>query len=186
MPKKDTRMTQKQINRLLANNPSNKKENTIDKSEEEKPEVQAPSKKNITIRGTEKEYDLLNAEKSIKDFCAFIRSVIQRYEHNIASMEEAEAQETDISHYIELKEDLSREEQAVLYDKLAETLRIRRACKTENEILQPFYAYVNDKALLNKLSQIQGSVSSVKTTIMNRAYSCRTGILDEFCQEEKN
>lgn len=178
MAVKDKRMTQKQINRILANNPSNKKSQTETQS--------LPAKKNITIRGIEKEYDLLKAEETIKEFCAFIRAVIQRYEQNTISMEEAEAQETDISHYIELKEDITKEERESLYEKLASTLRTRRFCKTENEILQPFYAYINDKALLNKLIQIQGNITAIKTTIVNRAYSCRTGILDDFSQENEN
>ena len=48
--------------------------------ENEKPD--RPSQRNVVIRSREKDYDALQAERTIRDFCAFIRSVIARFDEN--------------------------------------------------------------------------------------------------------
>lgn len=173
MAKKDPRLTQKQINRLLANNPSNKIEY------EKIPAYIAPEQR-VIFKGCDKEYDTLDSAEAIRTFCSFIRDVIARYEDNTRLQEEAETEEMDIKHAIELAEKLTEREKKLLYGKLTEALQTRRACKSENEILQPLYDYFKDKTLLNKLAQLQGTVTDVKEIITNRTYSCRTNILHDF------
>ena len=169
---KDRRLTQKQIDRLLANNPH--------KIELETKEEIKLEPKGMSFVSTNKEYDTLNSVEQIKNFCDFIRDVNARYEDNIRRQDEAELQENDIRHCIELAPKLTEKEKKYLYSKLTETLQTRRACKSENEILQPLYSYFSDKILLNKLTQIQGTVDNLKDIISNRTYSCRTSILDDL------
>lgn len=169
---KDKRLTTKQIERLLANNP-----HKITIEQYPQPE---PVKQGISFKGSDKEYDTLDSINQIKTFCAFIRDVIARYEENLRRQEEAETMEMDLKHCMELAQKLTEKEKKTLYGKLTEVLQTRRACKSENEILQPLYSYFNDKVLLNKMSQLQGTVSSIKDIVMNRTYSCRTNVLDGF------
>lgn len=139
-----------------------------------------PSLRNVVIQNPKKDYDVLGAVQKLKEFCAFIREVIAHFDENKRLQEEAEARESDLRHCIEMTDDLSPEEQHQLYIKLAEALRMRRNCKAENEVLKPIYDQVVDKNLLNRLSQIQGAIGTVKTTVANRAYACRTDVLDDF------
>ena len=169
---KDRRLTQKQIDRLLANNPH--------KIELETKQEIKLEPKGMSFVSTNKEYDTLDSVERIKEFCDFIRDVNSRYEENIRRQDEAELQENDIRHCIELAPKLTEKEKKYLYSKLTEILQTRRACKSENEILQPLYSYFSDKVLLNKLNQIQGTVDSLKEIISNRTYSCRTSILDDL------
>jgi hypothetical protein len=168
---KDRRLTQKQIDRLLANNPH---KITVE------PEPQEPVETVLRFQGIEKQYDTLNSDDQIKVFCEFIRNVCARYDENTRQIEEAEAMENDIRHCIELAQKLTEKEKKYLYDKLTDVLQLRRACKSENEILQPLYLYFNDKTLLNKLAQLQGTVANIKEIITNRTYSCRTSVLENF------
>ena len=172
---KDRRLTQKQIERLLANNPH---KNPIELAFEVG--VNPPEQRLVSFQNTDKNYDTLNTEEKIKEFTNFIRNVIARYEENQRRQEEAETMEMDLEHAIELAPKLVEKEKKLLYTKLTEVLQTRRACKTENEILQSLYDYFKDKTLLNKLSQLQGTTSSVKDIVTNRTYSCRTSILDDF------
>lgn len=174
---KDRRLTQKQIDRLLANNP-----HKIEITKQEEP-IQL-EQKYISFTGTDKDYDTLNSIDKIKDFCNFVRDVNMRYEENIRRQEEAELMENDIRHCIELAPKLTEKEKKYLYVKLTEILQTRRACKSENELLQPLYNYFNDKVLLNKMTQIQGTISNLKEIISNRTYSCRTSVLEDFRNHE--
>ena len=174
---KDRRLTQKQIDRLLANNPSNKIEVV---QEEIKPAVETEV---VSFTNPGKEYDTLDSVEQLRVFCEFIRNVLSRYEENIRQKDEAEQEEMDLHHCMELAPKLTEKEKKVLYGKLTDVLQTRRACKTENEILQPLYDYFRDRTLLNKLAQLQGTASSVKEIITNRKYACRTSILNDFRNE---
>ena len=177
---KDRRLTQKQIDRLLANNPGN----TAQKKAEE-PLLQEKQLKYVSFANdSKKDYDTLKSIDQLKAFCNFVRNVTSRYEENQRLQEEAETMEMDIKHAIELAPKLTEKEKKVLYSKLTEVLQTRRACKSENEILQPLYSYFNDKVLLNKLAQLQGTITSIKEIISNRQYACRTNILDDFRNED--
>ena len=174
---KDRRLTQKQIERLLANNPSNKI------VVEQKQEPITEQYKTVSFTNTGIEYDSLNTIEQLKLFCNFIRDVITKYEDNQRRQEEAETMEMDLEHAIELAPKLTEKEKKQLYVKLTEVLQTRRACKTENEILQSLYEYFKDRILLNKLAQLQGTTTNIKEIINNRSYSCRTSILDDFRNE---
>ena len=167
---KDRRLTPKQIDELL----SHPKKLVF-----EAPQIIEPPKY-VSFSSNNCEYDSLNSTETIKSFCEFIRNVISRYEENIKRKEEAEAMEMDLKHCMELAQKLSEKEKKTLYNKLTEVLQVRRACKSENEILQPLYNYFSDKDLLKTLSALQGSTSTLKETVSNRTYSCRTSILDDF------
>ena len=143
-----------------------------------------PSQKNIVIHSPEKDFDVLQAEATIKSFCAFIRNVIAHFEENKHLQEVAEARESDLSHCMEMTEDLTDEEKSRIFALMTEALQTRRTCKAENEVLKPIYDQVVDKNLLNRLSQIQGQIGTVKRTIADRSYACRTDVLDDFRAEK--
>ena len=174
MSKKDPRLTPKQIEKLLSNNP-----NKIDLNISPIPAYIAPEIR-VVFSNNNIDYDTLSVIDQIKGFCSFIKDVLSRYEENQRRQEEAETMEMDIEHAIELAKKLTEKEKKQLYSKLTEALQTRRACKSENEILQPLYDYFRDKTLLSKLAQLQGTVSDVKDIITNRTYSCRTTILNDF------
>jgi len=171
---KDKRLTQKQINRLLANNP-----NKIELDIQPTPVVPAPTP-TLSFKSAEVEYDTLDTTEKLKAFCSFVKDVITRYEENQRRQEEAETMEMDLEHAIELAQRLTEKEKKTLYQKLTDVLQTRRACKSENEILAPLYSYFSDKVLLNKIAQLQGTVTSIKEIVSNRMYACRTSILDDF------
>ena len=179
---KDKRLTGKQIERLLSN--PEKIELDIVKPDS----TNGLSRRCLTFRGNEKDFDTLNAEETLRTFCAFLRSVIARYEENKRKQEEAEAQEMDLSHCMELVDGLTEKEKLMIFRRLTDALQTRRTCKAENEILIPLYNYISDKELINqlinKLAQIQGATGTVKDTINNRSYGCRTSIRDDFRPEE--
>ena len=148
-------------------------------------EINRPSIQNVTIPASGRDYDVLQAERTLKEFCAFIRTVIAHYEYNKQKQDEAEAQEADLRHCIELVEDLTETEKGRLYEKLSAALKTRRACKYENEVLRPLMDHVADKNLLNRLSQIQGAIGIAKKTISGKTYACRTDVLDDFRMEKE-
>ena len=134
----------------------------------------------LTFRGTQQDFDSLNAEEMIRLFNIFLRNVISRFEENKRMQDEAEARENDLRHCMELVDGLTEKERRMIYRRLTDTLQTRRACKIENEILAPLYNEVSDKTLINKLARIQGQIGGVKEVAGNRAYSCRTSVLDDF------
>lgn len=169
---KDRRLTPKQIDRLLANNPPK-----ITVEPAVPPAQPTPT---LSFKGAEKEYDTLDSTEKIKAFVSFIKDVITTYEENQRRQEEAETMEMDIEHAIELAQKLTEKDKKVLYSKLTEVLQTRRACKSENEIIQPLYNYFSDRTLMNKLVQLQGLVGNMKDIISNRLYACRTSVLNDF------
>lgn len=172
MSKRDPRLTPKQIDRLLANNPHKIEFSQV-------PSYIAPEIR-VVFRGCGKNYDTLDCVDQLKTFNNFIKNVISRYEENQKLQEEAETMEMDLKHAIELAEKLTEKEKRQLYNKLTDALQTRRACKSENEILQPLYDYFKDKTLLGKLAQLQGTVNDIKDIITNRTYACRTTVLSDF------
>ena len=174
---KDRRLTQKQISRLL-NNP---KPVPLGVREQEA----ESSRRNLMFRASEKNYDALDAEETLKSFTAFLRTVITRYEENQRLLEDAEAREADLSHCMELVEGLTDKEKRMIFRRLTDALQTRRTCKHENEILAPLYQEICDKTLINRLAQLQGATAKAKETISGRSYGCRTDVLDDFRMEEK-
>ena len=173
---KDKRLTPRQIDRLLANNPN---KIVVETPQTSPPPALTPTP-TLSFKSVEIEYDTLDTIDKIKSFCSFVKEVISRYEENQRRQEEAETMEMDLEHAIELAQRLTEKEKKVLYQKLTDVLQTRRACKSENEILAPLYNYFSDKILLNKMAQLQGTVTQIKEIISNRMYACRTSILDDF------
>ena len=172
---KDKRLTPKQIDRLLAN------QKPISIIQTPKPDPTTPP--TLVFTNNEKDYDTLDSVRQIRTFCNFVKDLIARYEENERQQAEAETMEMDIKHCMELVPKLTEKQKKILYTKLTEVLQLRRACKSENEILSPLYNYFKDKVLLNKLTQLQGSVSTTKEIVSNKAYSCRTSVLEGFDAE---
>lgn len=134
--------------------------------------------------GNNPDCDTLNSDAQIKKFRDFIADVISRYEGNVAQQELAEREEMDLQHAIELADHLTDKEKRMLFRKMRNVLKVRRACKSENEILEPLYSLVSDKQLYNQLGRIQGNIKSKKEILTGRQYGCRTSILDGFRQDE--
>lgn len=134
--------------------------------------------------GNNPDCDTLKSDAQIKKFRDFITDVIERYEGNIVQQELAEREEMDLRHAIELADHLTDSEKRLLFRKMRSVLKVRRSCKSENEILQPLYDFVSDRQLYNQLGRIQGGIKSKKEILMGRQYGCRTSILDGFRQRE--
>ena len=134
----------------------------------------------VTFGGQNDSCDSLKSEEQIRRFRDFISDVISRYEGNIRLQEEAEREEQDLKHAIELADHLTDKEKRFLFRNLKKALKTRRACKTENEVLQPLYEFVSDRSLYNRLGNIHGVIKGKKDVIVSRQYSCRTSALDGF------
>ena len=141
------------------------------------------SVRNMTLRADRQDFDVLQAEKTIRLFILFLQDVLSRYTENERIKEKAEAQEQDLSHAISLLNGLTEKEKRLIFRRMIEALKTRRQCKNENEVLKPLYDYISDKELLNRLGIILGNIRKSKEVIDNRSYGCRTAILDDFREE---
>ena len=177
--KHDPRRSQKQISRILSNNPSSQCHSQCNSQCHPAPQHIA-----ATFGGDNDCHDTLNTDSQIRQFRDFLSQVVSRYESNVREQEEAERQETDIQHAIELADRLTEKERRMLFSRMRKCLKVRRACKSENEILQPVYDYVRDRALYDRLGSIQGQVKTKKDLIAGRIYVCRTSVLDGFRAEQ--
>lgn len=164
--KHDPRMSVQKIQKILSSQP-------------QQTAVRAASPV-VTFGGQNDSCDSLKSEEQIRRFRDFISDVISRYEGNIRLQEEAEREEQDLKHAIELADHLTDKEKRFLFRNLKKALKTRRACKSENEVLQPLYEFVSDRSLYNRLGNIQGVIKGKKDVIVSRQYSCRTSALDGF------
>lgn len=137
-----------------------------------------PSKVNVLHYDVE--YDACKPEETIRDFVARAKAMVSKYEFNKSRILEIEQEMTDLCHYIEIAPFKNVPEGYKLYRKMAELRRERRACKNENDLLQPVYEHFHATAVLDKLSGIQGECAKCKSAIDARYYNVRTGILDEW------
>lgn len=131
------------------------------------------------------EYDSLHPEDTIRDFVSNIKAMISKYEYNIQRISEIENETQDLLHYIEMAPNKTVSGGYKLYRKLADLRRERRACKNENDLLQPVYEHFHATEVLNKLGIVQGACRGMKGTIDDRVYTIRTDILDEWLEPEK-
>ena len=127
------------------------------------------------------EYDSLKPEAKLKEFQAYIRKCLTRYESDIEDLKNCEQEIQDILHYMEMSENQKRPDGYKLYKRLTEARRERRRCKNEIELLQPVYSLFHGTKLLEQLAQTQGNCRLIKESIDERVYLARTDILDEFC-----
>lgn len=126
------------------------------------------------------DYDATHPEESLRDFIGRVKGMISRYEYNKSRTIAVEAELVDLYHYIEMTPFKNVPDGYRLYRKLAELRRERRACKNENDLLQPIYDYFHATEVLNKLSYVQGECAKCKSAIDARTYLVRTDILDEY------
>lgn len=157
------------IKRIMANNPSNQKQVVQ--------AVSAPAATQPVTLKRQLPFDSLSPEEKLREFLAFCRDVIARYEDNARRQTETERATQDLLHYVELSEDMNACRGYCMYSKIAETRRERRACKSENELLQPLYDFLKDKSLINQLAQIQGQCRTAKESINLRTYTLRTDVI---------
>lgn len=130
------------------------------------------------------EYDSMKPEQTIRDFVSNIKGMVSRFESNKARIIEIENELLDVYHYIEISTYKKVPDGYKLYRKMAELRRERRACKNENDLLQPIYEYFHATEVLNKLSHVQGECAKCMEAIDNRTYTVRTDILDEWLEPQ--
>lgn len=140
-------------------------------------EAKAPQAPRAQTIRREAEFDSLSAVENTKEFLAFARSVISRYEGDQRRQEELEAETQDLLHVMELSKNLNASEGYKLYAKLASIRRERRACKNEVEMLKPLYEYLQDRRIINDLAQIQGKCSASRDVVSRRQYTLRTDVM---------
>lgn len=142
-----------------------------------------PVKKNPVLH-YDLDYDSMKPEQTIRDFVSNIKGMVSRFESNKARIIEIENELLDIYHYIEISTYKKVPDGYKLYRKMAELRRERRACKNENDLLQPIYEYFHATEVLNKLSYVQGECAKCKEAIDNRTYTVRTDVLDEWLEPQ--
>lgn len=138
----------------------------------------APQK--VTTLHYDLDYDFTKPEETLRDFVSNMKAMVARFEYNKARIIEIEAELVDLYHYIEISPFKNIAEGYRLYRKHAELRRERRACKNENDLLQPIYEHFHATEVLNKLTMVQGEVAKCKAAIDARTYTVRTDILDEY------
>ena len=130
------------------------------------------------------DYDSTHPEQTIRSFVADIKGMVSKYEWNRDRIIEIEKEFTDLEHYIEIAPFQNVPCGYKLYRKIAELRRERRACKNENDLLQPVYEYFHATAVLDKLSICQGEVAKADSAVKSRCYQVRTGVLDDYILDE--
>lgn len=128
------------------------------------------------------EYDFTKPEQTLRDFISNVKGMVARFESNKERIIEIESELQDIYHYIEISTYKKVPDGYKLYRKMAELRRERRACKNENDLLQPIYEHFHATEVLNKLTYVQGECAKCKEIIDNRFYAARTDILDEWLE----
>lgn len=144
----------------------------------------APRKVNPILHYTV-DYDSTKPEETIRNFVSDIRGMVSKFEWNRARIAEIETELVDLEHYIEIASYKTVPNGYRLYRKLAELRRERRACKNENDLLQPIYEYFHATEVLNRLSAVQGECTKAKNAIDGRCYLVRTDILEEYLNPPK-
>lgn len=134
----------------------------------------------VTTLHYDLEYDFTKPESTLHDFVASVKAMISRFEYNKARIIAVEAELVDLYHYIEITPYKNVPDGYKLYRKMAELRRERRACKNENDLLQPIYEHFHATEVLNKLNLVQGECAKCKGAIDARTYTVRTNILDEY------
>jgi hypothetical protein len=148
-------------------------------------QIQDISTKSNYLLHYDVDYDTTRPEKTIQEFVKDIREMISRFEGNRARIFQIETEIVDMEHFMEIGKFKNVPEGYRLYRKLAELRRERRACKSENDLLQPVYEYFHATEVLNKLSTVQGDCAKIRAAIDQRSYAVRTDVLDEWLEPEK-
>lgn len=131
------------------------------------------------------DYDSMHPEETIRLFVKNVKAMVKKYELNKDRVIEIEKEIVDIEHYMEISTNKTVPLGYKLYRKLADLRRERRACKNENDLLQPIYEYFHATEVLNRLSKVQGDCAKAKSTIDERVFQARTNVLDAYLEPEK-
>jgi hypothetical protein len=131
------------------------------------------------------DYDSTKPEQTFREFVSDVKGMVARYADNKARIAEIEQELVDLEHYIEIADYQPVPAGYHLYRKLAELRRERRACKSENDLLQPVYDYFHATEVLQRLSILQGDCAKAKSAIDSRTYRTRTGVLESFIDSPK-
>lgn len=126
------------------------------------------------------DYDTLQPEEKIREFCAFIRQALSQYNYNKEELVTIENKQQDLLHFIELSKNKDALTGYKLYKELCELRRRRRQCKNEMDLLAPVYDMFNGTSVLDQLANVQGSCKRAKQAIANKGYTVRTDALDDF------
>lgn len=126
------------------------------------------------------DYDSLRPEDTIRSFVSRIKEMTARYAANQARIKEIESELCDLEHYIEIASYQRVPDGYRLYRKVAELRRERRACKNENDLLQPVYEYFHATEVLPRLTAVQGACAKAHAAIDMRVFTVRTAVLSEY------
>lgn len=126
------------------------------------------------------EYDTLGPEKTISDFLKFCKDASERYNGNIAELQELESMQQDIMHYAELTDNLDRKGANHVYKRLRDVRRRRRIIKNESELLEPVIQWMNaNSPAVKLLERTLGDVRHKQSVIDNRLYTTKTDVMEE-------
>ena len=116
----------------------------------------------------------LDAEAALKSFCAFARQALARYQSNAQAVSLCDQLTQDILHDIELSPGKNAAQGYAAYSQLRKARQERRRAKTENFLLNPLKAFLDESpALLNQLSKLQGECRLAKERAARFRYVSR-------------
>lgn len=127
---------------------------------------------------SERDY-LTTPAQRLSEFLQFARDVKARYENDLILLDQYNAEQNDMLHYIELL-DLNAANGYRAYKRLSEIRRERRNCKEEIEILEPLYVFFGkSNATFDELQKVLGECRRTSAAIENRVYTARTKVIDD-------
>lgn len=116
----------------------------------------------------------------IRTFNKSCQEVMARYSGNEECVHYRDQDTQDLLHEIELSGPKNAREGYKLYRKLKLVREDRRRAKSENEVLAPLVAWIqNNKQVSDQLSRIQGQCSTKQQVISKRQYAPRGDILNK-------
>lgn len=203
-PKNRKTMSQKDINRLMKEKPATTydalpvvlatdvvKQNESDDDPtmdmdipEDFADLQVEKKPIRPLLHNKYEYDTMDPEGHIREFCAYVRSCLARYEYDQAELAVTEQKLQDLMHFAEMSEDKKSRAGYKLYKEITAARRQRRAYKSEIDLLYPMHSLFHGTKLLDQMAAVQGECRTIKRSISEKVYTTRTDILDQFCEEE--
>lgn len=125
----------------------------------------------------------MKGSEHIKAFLDWLREARRNYNIAIEDEQDANNEQQDILHSIEL-EDHSQQETARLTEALKETRQRRREAKKQIERLKPIREFVDYKAdIIRAMERLLGDVRQAERLVENRTYTYRTDIVARTLRE---
>ena len=119
----------------------------------------------------------MKASKDLERFLDFLKSAESQLDQAMAGQQEADAENQDILHSLELEKH-SYHEMAALSRKLAEVRQTRRQNKDIVAQLTPVVEWTRENdAAVRSLQRLLGDLRKVERSTQNRFYTPRTDIL---------